>query len=459
MKKNDTVNIHIDDFTKNGEGIGHTEGYTLFVKDAVIGDTVRAVVTRPKKHYAYAKALEITDPSPDRVPAVCPEARRCGGCTLQEYRYEAQLQWKQAYVAQTLRKIGGLEGTEVRETLGMERPLRYRNKAQYPVGRVRTPGGGTETEAGFYAGHTHYLIPVRDCLLTDAKNEAILATIIRHMRECHAEPYDEMSGKGLLRHILIRKGMHSGEILVCMVVNGRSVPEARKLAEAVLTVKGVKSVSLNVNTRPGNVILGDEIIPLSGDPWICDTLGGLVFRISPKSFYQVNPVQTEVLYSEVKKAAALSGKEIVYDLYCGIGTISLYLAAEAAEVYGVEIVPQAIQDAKVNAELNRIRNAYFYTGAAEDLVVKGLFKEGVPAPKPDVVVVDPPRKGCDVRLLDTILKLNPERIVYVSCDPATLARDLKHLTEGGYRVRYAQPVDMFPQTCHVETICLLTRNT
>ena len=457
MKKNDITEVYIEDFTKTGEGIGHIDGYTLFVKDALIGDRVRAVITRPKKHYAYAKALEITEPSPDRTGALCPCARQCGGCNFQEYSYEAQLRWKRRYVEQTLRKIGGFENLEVRDVLGMEKPFRYRNKAQYPVAEIRTKSGETEIAAGFYAGHTHYLVPVRDCLLTDRGDEEILDIILEHMRRFHVKPYDETDGSGLVRHILIRRGKRSGQILVCIIINGRNVPGMASLAEKLGQIEGMTSVSLNVNRKPGNVIMGDEIIPVLGDPWISDQLGDLIFRISPKSFYQVNPEQTEVLYGEACRAAGLTGRETVFDLYCGIGTISLRLAREAAEVYGVEIVPQAIQDAKQNARLNRIGNAHFYAGAAEELVVRGYFEEGVPLKKPDVVVVDPPRKGCDGKLLDTILKLEPRRIVYVSCDPATLARDLRILSGGGYRPEYVLPVDMFPQTSHVETVCVLSK--
>ena len=470
MKKNDIADVAIMDFTKEGDGIGHlaadpgeegigrSGGYTLFVKHAVIGDRVRAVITRPKKTYAYAAVQQILTPSPDRVPAACPYARRCGGCTLQEYAYDAQLRWKEQYVRNVLERIGGFTDPPVRPVLGMKEPYRYRNKAQYPVGLAAGPGGAPEPAAGFYAPRSHRLIPVGDCLLTDPENQKVNDAILRWMKRFRVAPYDEAAGKGLIRHILIRRN-RSGQRLVCLIVNGDRIPHEEDLVRALTALRGVVSVSLNENRTRGNTILGPTVRPLYGDPWLRDTLGGLTFRISPRSFYQVNPAQTEVLYRKALEAAHLTGREIVYDLYCGIGTISLFLARNAKEVYGVEIVPDAIRDAKENAAANGIHNAFFFTGAAEELVARGSFAEGVPCPRPDVVVLDPPRRGCDPRLLDAVLSLLPERIVYVSCDPATLARDLRYLTDGGagaYSLRSAQPVDLFGQTCHVETVCLLS---
>ncbi len=462
MNKNEIVSVAIEDFTKEGEGIGHAEGYTLFVKDAVIGDTVEARITRPKKGYAYARMERILQASPDRIPARCPEARRCGGCRLQEYDYGKQLEFKRHLVENALQRIGGFSGEEglVRPVLGMEDPWRYRNKAQYPVAVVRSREGVPTVEAGFYAGRTHSLIPVRDCLLTGEVNRDILDIFLSHMKREGIPAYDETSGQGLVRHILIREGFATGEILVCPVLNGDSLPGAKRLVEELRGIPGVRSICFNVNRKKGNAILGERTVPLWGEPWITDILGGMRFRISPRSFYQVNPAQTEVLYREAMKAAALTGTETVYDLYCGIGTISMYLARKAERVFGVEIVPDAVRDAKENAARNGIGNVSFYAGAAEDLVVSGEFEPGVPCPEADVVVLDPPRKGCDPALIQAVLKLSPRRIVYVSCDPATLARDLKLFAEGNgcsaYAPEYVQPVDMFPWTCHIETVCLLT---
>ena len=518
MNRNEIIKVEIEDFTKDGEGIGHADGYTLFVKDAVIGDVVLARITGPKKGYAYARVEEIISPSQDRIEGSCPEARRCGGCRLQEYRYEKQLEFKRRLVENALRRIGGFEIVDaagdrpgdraadtagdvpedrtvdaagdrpgdraadaagevpgdrtadkpvkytgrvgIQPVIGMETPWRYRNKAQYPVASVRTEEGSVRTEAGFYAGRTHSLIPVRDCVLTGQANQRILSEILIFMERNHIPAYDEKSGEGLVRHVLIREGFVTGEIMVCPVINGDRLPKASKLVEALARIPGVKSICINVNKSRGNVILGDRTAALYGNPWITDELGGLKFRISPRSFFQVNHVQTEVLYSKVLELASLTGNETVYDLYCGIGTISLYLAKQAGTVYGVEIIPDAVRDARENAERNGIGNVHFYTGAAEDLVVSGEFAPGVPCPPADVIVLDPPRKGCAPSLIQTVLKMAPQRIVYVSCDPATLARDLKLFAEGNgetsYRLEYVQPVDMFPQTMHVETVCLLT---
>ena len=478
MNKNDIVTVTIEDFTRDGEGIGRADGYTLFIKDAVIGDTVRARITRPKKTYAYARVEEILEPSPDRVKAACPEARRCGGCRLQELSYEKQLVFKRKVVADALSRIGKFPvctdseerdgAIEVKPVAGMADPFRYRNKAQYPIACVPVRGDGTgehremRIEAGFYAGRTHSLIPVRDCLLTREVNASVLDAFLRYMRENSVTAYDEKTGRGCVRHLLIREGFSTGELLVCPVINAESLPHPDRLIRALSAVPGVRSICVNINRKPGNVILGDVTKALFGDPFITDQLGGLSFRISPRSFYQVNPVQTEVLYREAVRAAGLTGKETVFDLYCGIGTISLSMAKHAKEVYGIEIIPDAVRDARENAEWNGIRNAHFYTGAAEDLVARGEFERGVPCPRADVVVLDPPRKGCDPVLIRSVLLMAPERIVYVSCDPATLARDLRLFADGegdvSYRIQLIQPVDMFPETSHVETVCLLTHS-
>ena len=485
MNKNEIVITEITDFTREGEGIGRAGGYTLFVKDAVIGDTVRARITRPKKNYAYARVEEILVPSPDRIPMLCPEGRRCGGCRLEAYRYEKQLDFKQKLVADALTRIGGFrtvmvpsDGAEahtggaeaspgsaddilpVLPVRGMAEPYRYRNKAQYPVAYVKD-WDGLRVEAGFYAGRTHSLIPVRDCKLTHEVNADILQVFLTYMKTYGVSAYDEETGSGLVRHLLIREGFVSGEILVCPVINGDALPHAEKLVETLREVPGVTSICLNHNTKRGNAILGEKTSPLFGNPFITDSLAGHTFRISPRSFYQVNPAQTEVLYGEALRAARLTGQETVCDLYCGIGTIALTMAPHAREVFGVEIVPDAVRDAKENAARNSITNAHFYEGAAEKLFSDGYLAPGVPCPKADVVVLDPPRKGCDPALIEAVRHMAPERVVYVSCDPATLARDLRLFAENGagaaYRPVYVQPVDMFPQTVHVETVCLLSQ--
>ncbi|MDO5701981.1 MAG: 23S rRNA (uracil(1939)-C(5))-methyltransferase RlmD [Lachnospiraceae bacterium] len=459
MNKNDIVTTRIDDFTLEGEGIGHADGYTLFIKDAIAGDTVKARITRPKKGYAYARLEELLEPSPDRVPARCPEARRCGGCRLQECSYERQLEFKRTMVENVLRRIGHVTAP-VLPVIGMDDPWRYRNKAQYPVANVRSKDGVLSVETGFYAGRTHSLIPMRDCVLTGERNARVIDIFLAYMKNCRVSAYDEGTGKGLVRHLLVREGFSTGELMVCPVINGDRLPDEASLVKSLLAVPGIKSICANINKKRGNVILGDRTVPLYGDPWITDRLMDLTFRISPRSFYQVNPKQTEVLYKEAIRAAALTGNETVYDLYCGIGTISLCLAPHAKEVIGVEIVPDAVRDARDNAAGNKTENARFYTGAAEDLVVAGELAPGVPCPKADVVVLDPPRKGCEPSLIRAVLRMAPERIVYVSCDPATLARDLRIFEEGdgetAYKAEKVQPVDMFPQTCHVETVCLLT---
>lgn len=463
-KKNELVTLEITDIGSGGEGIGRADGYTLFVKGAVCGDVVTARVLKAKKTYGYAKIERLLTPSPDRAEPVCPVAGRCGGCQLQQMSYEAQLQWKARKVRECLERIGGVSfdaGAEFLPVLGMKEPAAYRNKAQFPVGRDRN--GRIVT--GFYAGHTHALIPCDRCAIQAPVNEVICKTVCSHMEKYQIAPYDEVTHTGLVRHILTRVGAVTGEVLVCLVLNGRALWEAEELAErlkvavegfdAALTLKGV---CLNVNCKKTNVILGEEILPVWGDTYLTDYIGAVSYRISPLSFYQVNPEQTKVLYEKVLEFAGLTGRETVWDLYCGIGTISLFLAAGAKQVYGVEIVPQAIDDAKENALRNGIKNAEFFVGAAED-VLPAKYRESGGSMRADVIVVDPPRKGCDEQLLQTIVEMGPERLVYVSCDPATLARDVKYLGEQGYRVEKAQPVDMFPMTEHVETIMLLQRKT
>ena len=471
--KNDCVELTIEDIGVSGEGIGKVDGYTLFVKDTVIGDVVRVKIMKAKKNYGYARLMDIIKPSKDRVEPACPIARQCGGCQIQAMNYNAQLKYKQKLVKDNLLRIGGLtEGAdyEMCEILGMDTPFRYRNKAQYPVGEDKDGN----IVMGFYAGHTHSIIacPDDDCMLGHRDNAFILNAVKEWMKEYRVRAYNENIHKGTVRHVLIRTGYHTDEVMVCLVTKKMLRKEAADgLVKAIQKLKlNVASLVVNINKEDTNVILGKECITLYGRPYIEDYIGDIKFQISPLSFYQVNPKQTEVLYNKALEFAGLKGNESVWDMYCGIGTISLFLAKKAAKVYGVEIVPQAIEDAKNNAKINNIDNAEFFVGKAEE-VVPAFYKKqtGVQSDndstdskeydmtRPDVVVVDPPRKGCDKKLLYTIVSMSPDRIVYVSCDSATLARDLKLLVEYGYKVEKVQPVDQFGNTVHVETVCLLSK--
>ncbi|WP_075721556.1 23S rRNA (uracil(1939)-C(5))-methyltransferase RlmD [Roseburia sp. 499] len=467
LQKDMELELTIEDMGVDGEGIGKAEGVTLFVKDAVLGDVVRVKIMKMKKNYGYARIMEILDPSPYRVEPKCTYHRQCGGCQIQAVDYAQQLRFKENKVRNNLKRIGGFavkeadgsgEGITVNPVIGMDEPYFYRNKAQFPIGTDKN--GNIVT--GFYASRSHNIIPNRKCYLGAEINEKILDIVISFMKEYHIPAYDETTGKGLVRHVLIRFGFTTKEIMVCLVVNGRKLPHAEKLVERLTELEGMTSITLNVNEKNTNVILGEEIISLWGQDYITDYIGGIKYQISPLSFYQVNPVQTEKLYGTALEYAGLTGKETVWDLYCGIGTISLFLAQKAKQVYGVEIVPPAIEDAKNNAKINGIENVEFFVGKAEE-VLPEFYEKGMTEKNredmlhPDVIVVDPPRKGCDEKCLETIVKMKPERVVYVSCDSATLARDLKYLCEQGYEVKKVQPVDMFPHTGHVETVVLMSR--
>lgn len=455
MNKNEKIVVKIEDIGVNGEGIGKVEGYTLFVKDALIGDTVEAVITKAKKNYGYAKMLKILDASPHRVERKCPVARQCGGCQIQELSYEAQLDFKTKKVYGNLERIGGFSpeflDTVMEPICGMEEPFYYRNKAQFPIGTDRE--GNIVT--GFYAGRTHQIIPNMECALGVSVNQKILQIIVDFMNEYGVSAYDEETGRGLVRHVLIRYGFTTKEIMVCLVINGDNFPKSEKLADKLVQIEGMTSITYSVNKENTNVIMGKEIGVLWGQGYITDYIGDVKYQISPLSFFQVNPVQTEKLYGLALEYAGLKGNETVWDLYCGIGTISLFLAQKAKKVYGVEIVPQAIDDARNNAKINGIENAEFFVGKAEEVLPEYYAryeKEHGEKAYADVIVVDPPRKGCDETLLDTMVEMKPERIVYVSCDSATLARDLKYLCERGYEIQRVKPVDQFPHTVHVEVI-------
>ncbi|WP_334300993.1 23S rRNA (uracil(1939)-C(5))-methyltransferase RlmD [[Clostridium] symbiosum] len=473
MKKNDVFELTIEDMSESGEGVGKLDGYIWFVKDAVIGDRIEAKAMKMKKNYGFARLLQVLEPSAGRVKERCPVARQCGGCQLQMMNYDEQLKFKERKVFNNLKRIGELENlylpgedlpgdknglsavaeqkpVVMEPIIGMEEPWRYRNKAQFPFGMNKE----NQVIAGFYAGRTHCIIENEDCLLGVRENGEILEIVKSLMNQYGVKPYQEETHSGLVRHVLIRKGFKTGEVMVCLVLNGKKLPHSDAFVEKLLEVPGMTSISYNVNTEKTNVILGREIVNLYGPGYITDYIGNVKYRISPLSFYQVNPVQTERLYGTALEYAGLTGEETVWDLYCGIGTISLFLSQKAKKVYGVEIVPQAIEDARENAALNGIENVEFFVGKAEEVLPEQYEKDKVYA---DVIVVDPPRKGCDSVCLDTIVRMGPKKVVYVSCDSATLARDVKYLRERGYEVERVRCCDMFPMTGHCETVALLTR--
>ncbi|WP_058828955.1 23S rRNA (uracil(1939)-C(5))-methyltransferase RlmD [Paenibacillus polymyxa] len=477
VQKNDEAVIDIIGMNHDGEGVGRVEGFTLFVPGALPGEKVRVKVLKTKKQYGYAKLLDIVQASPDRIAAPCAIYDQCGGCQIQHMSYEAQLGWKRQHVVDVLERIGKLsvatessehtaevladsadgnadhmsrvQGVVVHPTLGMSEPWRYRNKAQVPIGV--TEGG---LVGGFYARGSHRIVDMNTCLIQDERNDEVVARVKEIGRMLGISAYNEETGRGLLRHVVVKTAFRTGEMMLVLVTNGRDIPHAEAWIGSIREhIPHVASICQNVNTKRTNVIFGDETRVLWGREVIYDYIGNVQFAISARSFYQVNPVQTEVLYSKTVEYAGLTGKETVIDAYCGIGTISLFLAQHADQVYGVEIVKEAIDDARSNALLNEMRNVKFEVGASED-VIPAWKEQGITA---DVIVVDPPRKGCDPRLLDTILEMKPERVVYVSCNPSTLARDLRILEDGGYSTVEVQPVDMFPHTVHVESVALLVR--
>ncbi len=512
-RKNDIFSIRIEDMSDNGEGIGKTDGFTWFVKDSIIGDLVEVKAMKIKKSYGFARLINVLEASSYRITPRCPVSRQCGGCQFQDMDYEEQLRFKENMVCNNLRRIGGVRylllvdekgrvryeekaeaktGVKIQrktETeredmadvalkqdavlvypiIGMENPWRYRNKAQFPVGRNKDG----KIIMGFYANHSHTIIEHDDCLLGVSENKVILACIRDFMEDYGIDPYDEQTHTGVVRHVLIRKAFKTGQIMVCLVINGQveTLKAANELVRRLLKIDWGKSearreenetgsdsqivtISCSVNCKRTNVIMGEEIVCLYGPGTITDFIGDIGYRISPLSFYQVNSLQTERLYHTVLALADLTGTEIIWDLYCGIGTISLALAKRAAMVYGVEVVPEAIEDARENAAYNGITNVEFFVGKAEKVLSEQYEKMHVCA---DVIVVDPPRKGCDELCLSTMVKMSAKRIVYVSCDSATLARDLKYLCGNEYRVEKVRMVDMFGWGRHVETVCLLSR--
>ena len=501
LQKNDLITLEITDLTEEGQGVGKKDGLVFFVKDSVMGDLVEARILKAKKNYAYAKVEKLLEASPYRITPLCPVAGKCGGCQLQHLSYEKELAWKEDRIAQSLIRIAGLSPEEVeskKEGILGGVLSRYRNKAQYPVQsrkEIRSGGatsvsdwkvdgkwpGKNKIEAkekssdlsmGFYGFHSHRIIETKDCLINSAENPLILNCIKEWAREYKISGYEEETGKGLLRHIFLRKGFSTGEILLCLVLNGKNLPHGKELWERLqdlsLSVEeggqvqgSIVGLCVNINEGSGNAILGRETRCLYGKDSIEDKIGELSFSISVPSFYQVNPVQTEKIYGKALEYAALTGEETVWDCYCGIGTISLFLAQKAKQVYGLEIVPEAIENAKKNAEKNGLHNTEFYVGAAEEVLPKWVEeqkREGKDVGNlVDVVSLDPPRKGCDEACLSAVLELSPKRIVYVSCDPGSLARDIKYLREGGYALEKWVGIDNFPRTGHVETVALLQK--
>lgn len=448
--KNQIIEVTIDDLTHEGAGVAKIEGYALFIPKALPGERAKVKVIKVNKGYGFGRLIEVVEKSSDRVEeAPCPIFDQCGGCQLQHFSYEGQLKQKRKQVSDVLERIGKLTDVVVHPTLGMNDPWRYRNKAQVPF--ADREGG---LVAGFYQERSHEIIDMESCLIQHEENDKVVQAVKRIAGQYRIQGYDEHKHKGTLRHVVARYGVNTGQLMIVLITRSAELPNKNKVIEAIREqIPNVTSIVQNINPKRTNVIFGDKTTVLWGEEYIYDTIGDVKFAISARSFYQVNPEQTKVLYDKALDYAQLSGTETVIDAYCGIGTISLFLAQRAKHVYGVEIVPEAIGDAKQNAKLNGITNVEFAVGEAEK-VIPWWYAQGVRA---DVIVVDPPRKGCDEELLDTIIKMKPERVVYVSCNPATLARDLRVLEDGGFKTVEVQPVDMFPHTTHVECCALLVR--
>ena len=450
LSKNKEYIVDIVDIGQGGVGIGKYEGFTVFVDGGLVQDKIKVKITKSKKNYAVGDIVEIIEKSPFRVERKCSESlRQCGGCQIQELDYQKQLDIKTNEVKQVISRIGKLDDVVIHDTLGMEHPFRYRNKAQFPIQKK-----DNMPVIGFYKKKSHDLISTDECIIQHEVNDKIIKIIKTYIRAYNVSIYDEKTHKGLLRHLVTKVGFTTGEVMIVLVANGKKLPYLKELASVLKeNIPGFKTLVVNVNTQKTNVILGKENIVAYGDGMIRDYIGELVFEISPLSFFQVNPLQTEVLYNKALEYANLGENDTVFDIYCGIGTISLFLAQKAKKVYGIEIVEDAIKDAKINAKINNMDNVEFYVGKAEEVVPK-MYKEGKRA---NVVVVDPPRKGCDEKVLDTIVSMEPDRVVYVSCNPSTLARDLAYLNERGYKCHEIQPVDMFPHSVHVENVAWLSK--
>ena len=447
LNTNEKYNVEIVDMGHAGEGIGKVDGMAVFINGVIIGDKVEIVIDQVKKNFALGSLIQILEPSKNRITPPCSYADKCGGCSLQPMAYEQQLKLKKKMVTDSLERIGHLADPKVRNTMGMKDPLGYRNKAQYPV---------TSTGIGFYKIKSHEVVDCHQCIIQTAAADLAAEVLRSYIKSDNLTCYDEKTGEGLLRHLVVKTAFNTGQVMVILVINGRKIPNRDKFIDMMLKgVPGLKSIVINVNTRQTPVVMGTECITIHGPAKIVDTLEGLKFEISPLSFYQINPVQMKRLYNMVVEYAGLRGEEVIFDLYSGVGTIGLYCAGKAKMVYGIESEKAAVLDAVRNAIINNIVNVDFIHGKAEIELPKLIEKDI----KPDVVILDPPRNGCDPRLLATVAEIGPARIVYVSCNPATLARDIKILGELGYEFVEAQPVDMFPHTMHVEAVALLTKQT
>lgn len=451
--KNKEYELEVINMGFQGEGVAKVGNFTIFIPGAITGEKVRAKILKLDKKFAFAKVMEIIKSSPFRKFPKCGIYERCGGCNLQHISYERQLEFKRQRVIDCLTRIGKISDVIMHHTIGMDTPYAYRNKVQLPVGVGNNPNN--PVSIGFYAPRSHNIIDMNICYIQDEVADEAVKVTRRWMKKYDIAPYNEETGEGLIRHIMVRKGFKTGEVMVVLVSNHRDVPFTDKFVDMTKNnIEGIKSIILNVNSKDTNVILGTENITLWGQDHINDYIKNFKFSISPLSFFQVNPIQTEKLYAKALEYAGLTGEEIVFDAYCGTGTISLFLSQKCKKVYGVEIVREAIEDAKKNARENKVTNAEFIVGEAETEIPK-LIEKGI---MPDVVVLDPPRKGCDIKLLNAVAEAAPKKIVYVSCDPATLARDLGILKELGYETLEVQPVDMFPQTSHIENVTLLVKD-
>lgn len=449
IKKNDIYTIEITDMTHEGQGVGRIEGFTVFIEGVLPGELAEIKIIKVTKNYAVGKLLKIEKHSEGRITPFCPHYKRCGGCSFQHLNYAEQLKFKTNLVKENIKRIGKQEDVIVHDTIGMDSPYNYRNKVQLPV----TSSNG-RCSMGFYARRSHDVIEVDNCGIQDKICDRVKEVIKSFIDKNKVSIYDEIRHKGLLRHVMIRTAFKTGEVMVVIVINGEDLPGRDDFVKTLVkSLPEITSVYLNINKYKSNVILGDRNIKIYGKETITEYIGKFKFNISPLSFFQVNPVQTEVLYNKAIEFAGLTGSETAFDLYCGIGTISLFLAEKAKKVYGIEVVEDAVNDAWKNAEINGVKNVEFISGKAEE-VVPGMYDRGI---KADVVVVDPPRKGCDEVLLNTLVAMEPERIVYVSCNPSTLARDLKYLGDRGYKAKEVQPVDMFPWTGHVECVVLMSK--
>lgn len=449
VQKNEYYDVKVESLTHDGLGVARVDGFPVFVANALVGEEINMKVTLVKKTYAFGRAVDYFVTSGERVKPECGIYKQCGGCQVQHLSYEGQLKMKHDTVVNHLKRIGHIEDANVLPTIGMQNPSRYRNKTQVPFGYA-----DGKVVAGFYQKRSHEIINMQSCLIQTDISDQIVETMRQLCQELEIAPYNESLNLGVLRHVIVRVGFKTEEIMVTLVTRTHEIPNSELLIQRLVSkYPKIKSIAQNVNPKVTNVIFGDETRILYGESYIYDEMNGIRFAISPRSFYQVNPIQTETLYSKAVEYAQLSGNEIVFDAYCGIGTITLFLAQHAKQVYGVEIIPEAIEDAKMNARLNGFENTQFAVGKSEE-IIPAWIENGI---VPDVIVVDPPRKGCDRSLLDTMLEAAPDRIVYVSCDSSTLARDLRVLIDGGYKLEVVQPVDMFPQTAHIECVAKLVR--